>query len=138
MNTCWLCGRNGTADPLDKHHIFGGAYRAKSQKLGLTVYLCHHDCHIFGPDAAHRNPETMQRLHEYGQRLAMEKFGWDEDDFRREFGKSYLTGIPSQSALLTAPPEGEPSGEMYADSFLGEGADAVIIGFALTADVLPY
>lgn len=90
MRTCWLCGRNGAADPLDEHHIFGGAYRAKSEKLGLTVYLCHHDCHIFGPDAAHRNAETMRELHEYGQRLAMERFGWTEDEFRAEFGKSYL------------------------------------------------
>lgn len=39
--SCWLCGRNGTAEPLDKHHIFGGAYRKKSEKYGLTVYLCH-------------------------------------------------------------------------------------------------
>lgn len=30
--SCWLCGRNGTAEPLDKHHIFGGAYRKKSEK----------------------------------------------------------------------------------------------------------
>lgn len=87
---CWLCGRNGQADPLDKHHIFGGAFRGKSEKLGLTVYLCHHDCHIFGPDAVHQNRETMQKLQEYGQRLAMDRFGWDEEDFRREFGKNYL------------------------------------------------
>jgi len=117
MNTCWLCGRNGTADPLDKHHIFGGAYRAKSQKLGLTVYLCHHDCHIFGADAAHRNPETMRRLHEYGQRLAMERFGWDEDDFRREFGKSYLP-----------------------DDAGNTDEETVVVGFALIPDAadLPY
>ena len=25
---CWLCGRNGADDPLDVHHIFGGANRA--------------------------------------------------------------------------------------------------------------
>ena len=44
--SCWLCGRNGTAEPLDKHHIFGGAYRKKSEKYGLTVYLCHGSCHM--------------------------------------------------------------------------------------------
>ena len=49
--SCWLCGRNGTAEPLDKHHIFGGAYRKKSEKYGLTVYLCHGSCHIFGEKA---------------------------------------------------------------------------------------
>lgn len=90
MNTCWLCGRNGAVDPLDKHHIFGAAYRAKSEKLGLVVYLCHDRCHENGSKAAHRSAETMRELHEYGQRLAMERFGWSEDDFRREFAKSYL------------------------------------------------
>ena len=36
--SCWLCGRNGTAEPLDKHHIFGGAYRKKSEKYGLREF----------------------------------------------------------------------------------------------------
>lgn len=115
---CWLCGRNGQADILDTHHIFGGAYRRKSEKLGLTVYLCHHDCHIFGPAAAHRNAETMQQLHEYGQRLAMARFGWTEDEFRREFGKSYLLkDVPDLDT-----------------------EDVSVIGFALLPDAaeLPY
>ena len=87
---CWLCGRNGCADPLDKHHIFGGSNRKKSEKLGLYIYLCHHDCHENGPKAAHRCAETAQKLHEYGQRLAMEENNWTVEDFRREFGRSYL------------------------------------------------
>ena len=29
-----------SASPLDKHHIFGGKNRQKSDKLGLVVYLC--------------------------------------------------------------------------------------------------
>ena len=36
---CWLCGRNGADDPLDVHHIFGGANRKLSDRFGLTVYL---------------------------------------------------------------------------------------------------
>jgi hypothetical protein len=39
VKECWLDQRNGYADPLDKHHIFGGAYRKKSEKYGLYVYL---------------------------------------------------------------------------------------------------
>ena len=73
--SCWLCGRNGTAEPLDKHHIFGGAYRKKSEKHGLTVYLCHSSCHIFGTKAVHSCRETMDELHRYGQKLAMEQMG---------------------------------------------------------------
>lgn len=87
---CWLCGRNGCADPLDKHHIFGGTNRKKSEKYGLYVYLCHDRCHENGREAAHRNRATMQLLHEYGQQLAMEENGWTAEDFRFEFGKNYI------------------------------------------------
>ena len=87
---CWKCGRNGCADPLDKHHIFGGSNRKKSEKYGLYVYLCHHDCHLFGEEAAHRNLQTMQALHEYGQRLCMEEQGWTQEEFRLAFGKNYI------------------------------------------------
>ena len=90
MRTCVLCGRNGCGDPLDRHHLFEGAYRAKSERLGLVVDLCHERCHIFGPKAAHNNAATMQKLHEYGQRLAMSRFCWTVEEFRCEFGKSYL------------------------------------------------
>lgn len=90
MPECFLCGRNGSADPLDRHHIFGGPYRKKSERLGLVVYLCHNRCHIFGPLATHQNQGTMQKLHEYGQRKAMTEQGWTTDDFIREFGRNYL------------------------------------------------
>ena len=89
---CFLCGANGSADPLDRHHyhIFGGAYRKKSEKYGLVVDLCHHRCHIFGGYSVHKNAKNMLRLKRYGQLKAMREQGWTEDDFRREFGKSYL------------------------------------------------
>lgn len=89
---CWLCGRNGADDPLDRHHIFGGANRAKSEKYGLVVDLCHNRCHIFGKYAAHRCAATMQELRRYGQRKAMEENGWTTADFIREFGKNYEEG----------------------------------------------
>ena len=87
---CWLCGRNGAADPLDKHHIFGGANRKRSERYGLWVYLCHSDCHIYGKEAAHNNKDIMQALHEYGQRKAMQEQGWSVEQFIKEFGKNYL------------------------------------------------
>jgi hypothetical protein len=90
--TCWLCGRNGADDPLDVHHIFGGANRKLSDKFGLTVYLCHERCHIFGPEAAHRSGETAERLHRYGQEKAMREQGWNREQFRMVFGKNYLDG----------------------------------------------
>lgn len=90
MNTCWLCGANGCSDPLDKHHIFGGANRKKSERMGLVVYLCHNRCHIFGKKAAHQNKETMLKLHQYGQEKAMLENGWDTERFIAEFGRNYL------------------------------------------------
>lgn len=87
---CWLCGRNGNADPLDRHHIFGGSNRKKSEKYGLVVMLCHHRCHLYGKAAVHRSQETAQILHKYGQRMAMRDNDWTIDDFRLEFGKNYL------------------------------------------------
>ena len=88
--TCWLCGRNGSHDPLDTHHIFSGAYRKKSDRYGLTVRLCHESCHIFGPYAVHRNAETNRELKRWGQRKAMKENNWTIPDFIREFGKNYL------------------------------------------------
>ncbi len=90
MRECFLCGKNGSSDPLDKHHIFGGANRKKSERFGLTVDLCHHECHIFGKHAVHNDANVMQRLHEYGQRKAMTEQGWSIEDFIREFGRNYL------------------------------------------------
>ena len=87
---CALCGRNGSVDLLDKHHVFGGANRRKSEKYGATVYLCHERCHERGADAVHNCRETDLMLKRQKQRELMENLGWTEDDFRREFGKSWL------------------------------------------------
>lgn len=87
---CFLCGRNGAEDPLECHHIFGAAYRKKSEKYGLVVDLCHHRCHEFGRKAVHQNGSVMRQLRRYGQLKAMKEQGWTEADFIREFGKSYL------------------------------------------------
>lgn len=64
--------------------------RSKSEKYGLVVYLCHDRCHCFGGYSVHKNAKTMLQLKRYGQLKAMREQNWTEDDFRREFGKSYL------------------------------------------------
>ena len=88
--TCWLCGRNGNGDPLECHHIFGGALRQKSEKYGLKVYLCGERGHRNGPKSSHRNAKTILLLHQWGQRKAMQENGWTADEFRCEFFKNYL------------------------------------------------
>lgn len=87
---CWLCGKNGCADPLDRHHIFGSSRRKKSERDGLVVYLCHSECHLYGDYAVHNNADTMQRLHEYGEQKWLEDNNATIEDFIREYGKNYI------------------------------------------------
>jgi hypothetical protein len=90
MDKCFICGRNGNGDKLDRHHIFGAANRSKSEKYGLVVLLCHERCHIFGKYSVHQNAEVMDYLHKYGQRLAQKKYGWTKEEFMSIFGCNYL------------------------------------------------
>ena len=87
---CFLCGRNGNGDRLDRHHIFGGANRNKSEKFGLVVLLCHERCHIFGRNSVHQNGEVMDYIHKYGQMKAMKEQGWSIKEFMEVFGANYL------------------------------------------------
>ena len=87
---CFLCGMNYTVEPLDCHHIFGGANRKKSEQYGLKVYLHHRKCHIFGNNSVHQNGAISNKLKAIAQCKAMDYYGWDVDTFRSIFGKSYL------------------------------------------------
>lgn len=87
---CFICKQNACGDPLDKHHVYFGALRSKSEKYGLTVYLHHSKCHIFGPLAVHVNARINRKLQAYAQQKAMDHYGWSREDFRREFYKNYI------------------------------------------------
>ena len=88
---CYICGKNGRADPLDCHHVFfGTANRSKSEKYGLKVYLCHSACHIFGENAVHRNAKICRELQAKAQKIAMEHYGWSAEDFIAIFGRNYI------------------------------------------------
>ena len=89
-NECFLCGQNGNGDPLDRHHIFGGANRKLSEEDGLCVMLCHNKCHLHGHNSVHQNADTMLRLHKIGQRYAMVTKFWTAGYFRQRYGKNYL------------------------------------------------
>lgn len=90
MKHCFLCGRNGSQDRLERHHIFGGKNRCHSEYYGLVVYLCGNQCHRLGPEAAHRNKETAKMLHQYGQKKFMREQNASVEDFRRLFGRNYI------------------------------------------------
>ncbi|MEG1074912.1 MAG: hypothetical protein RSF84_07215 [Ruthenibacterium sp.] len=83
---CYSCGIVGSTE---RHHIFGGALRKKSEQYGLVVHLCPY-CHRDNKSGVHGNAHVMERLHVAGQKAAMQQYGWSIDDFRRIFYKNYL------------------------------------------------
>lgn len=87
---CFICGMNRNLEPLDEHHVFGGANRKKSEKYGLKIYIHHHKCHIFGENSVHKNAEVDRAVKRIAQKRAMEKYGWTVDEFREIFGKNYI------------------------------------------------
>lgn len=87
--SCYLCGRNGSADPLEKHHVFGGPNRNYSEEDGLTVYLCGERCHRNGVASAHRSKRTADFLKSEAQ-IAWESIYGDRISFTKRYGKNYL------------------------------------------------
>jgi hypothetical protein len=114
--TCFLCGRNGTTDPLDEHHIFfGWANRRISDGYNVTVPLCHDRCHENGPKAAHKCRETNEMLKRYGQRKLMLEQGWTVDEFRAVMGKNWLD--EDELEEIYAIQRGELTPESYEGGF---------------------
>ena len=86
MRKCFLCGRYGQTE---RHHVFPGPFRKKSEQYGLVVDLCHW-CHNEPPDGVHHNRKTALILKQRAQRMVMREQSWTTDAFIREFGKNYL------------------------------------------------
>ncbi len=85
---CFLCGRNGSSDRLEKHHIFGASNRNRSEMYGLTVWLCGANCHRLGQNSVHMNKYVANELKRQGQAKYEELYGTRED-FVRDFGRNY-------------------------------------------------
>ena len=85
LTRCYLCGRSN--EKLDRHEVFGGAYRAKSKRYGLWVMLCHWTCHLNG---AHAHGDISQLLKREAQQRATDYYAMSEEDWLDEFGKNYL------------------------------------------------
>lgn len=83
---CFICGSHRW---LEWHHVFGGALRDKSDRLGLVVRLCHY-CHNEPPNGVHQNRDRRRKLQALAQKKAMQEYGWDVERFIKEFYKNYL------------------------------------------------
>ena len=79
---CELCGK---WDYLDRHHIFEGSLRKKSEKYNCVIRICR-ACH----DDIHHHPLDYLWLKKESQKELMERMHWYMDDWHREFGKNYL------------------------------------------------
>lgn len=73
---------------VERHHIFGGCNRKRSEKYGYVVPL-RPDLHPNGVHAGKHAKEIDSYLKQMAQRDFEEKHGIRED-FIKEFGKSYL------------------------------------------------
>lgn len=84
MDHCIYTGSN----QVERHHVFGGSNRNRSEKYGFVVPL-RYDLHPNGASASeegkHLDIELKQRCQKY-----YEEHNGSREDFIKEFGKSYL------------------------------------------------
>ena len=95
IHTCYICGKPA----CERHHIFGGANRPKSEKYGLVVWLCR-DCHNevhFGK----KSKEYMEFLREEGQKMFERKN--PDLDFQSIFHCNYLDEVSPQPLIDIVP-----------------------------------
>lgn len=90
--TCYLCialhGDYRFHKILHEHHIFeGNPNRKLSEEYGLKVYLCL-EHHLTGAEAAHKNKDVMDFLHQEGQQ-AFEQMH-TRKEFCDIFDRNYL------------------------------------------------
>ena len=87
LTRCYVCGR----EPAQIHHVFfGWSNRQNSEKYGYVVGLCfdHHTGHM-GVHTGNKSLELELK------RMCQEDFEKNigtRDEFRKIFGKSYLSG----------------------------------------------
>lgn len=81
------CMFTGNA-PVERHHIFGGANKKRSEKYGFIAPL-RPDLHPNGVFAGKDAKEVDTALKKRSQTYYEEHYGTRED-FIKEFGKNYL------------------------------------------------
>lgn len=89
---CCLCGKPAKRDdPLEEHHVFGGARRELSEHDGLVVLLHGKSCHRLGKNAVHKNRAVAEKLQAAAERAWL---NYDEERtveaFRLRYGRNYI------------------------------------------------
>lgn len=75
--------------PVAIHHIFGKSERKLSEKYGFLIPLTPHEHNMGGQKCIHQNKDFDLYWKRKAQEYYEEHYG-TRDDFRKEFGKSYL------------------------------------------------
>lgn len=70
------------------HHVFNGCNKKKSEHYGFVVPL-RPDWHNMTPYSVHMDQKFDERLKGEAQKYYESHYG-DREQFRKEFGKSYL------------------------------------------------
>ena len=95
LNTCYITGRTGH---IERHHCLGGANRKRSTEYGFIVPLL---CELH-PNGAYRDDkkclemtgktinEIDTELKQACQRYYEDVLGKSREEWRKEFGRSYL------------------------------------------------
>ena len=84
MDRCYFTGNS----PVERHHIFGGSNRSKSEKYGFVVPL-RPDLHPNGVMAG-KGSDTIDELLKVKAQRYYEKNIGTRKEFVNEFGKNYL------------------------------------------------
>lgn len=105
QGSCFLCGRNGSTDHLEKHHIFGASNRKHSEEDGLYVFLCGERCHRNGKASAHRSGYVMNTLHSLGQKAYEREIGTREE-FVERYGRNYIRDERPFEEYMNSPEKG--------------------------------
>lgn len=84
---CYICHSKNN---LHLHHIIFGKNRNKSDKDGLTTYLCYY--HHEGTNGVHgkNGHELDKELKQLAQKVWMDYYDKSVDDFIQRYGKNYL------------------------------------------------
>lgn len=85
MEKCFLCHRE---THCDRHHIFNGAMRKKSEEYGAVILVCR-ECH----ERIHKEIGLRNSLKAQWQQAIMNYQGWTLSKWMQEFHKNYAQGV---------------------------------------------
>lgn len=82
FNECIECHKTSEKIKIDKHEVFGGAYRQTSIKWDMIIPLCR---------CCHDDEKIEKKWEKIGQQTFMDYYNMNEEEFIKIFGWNYLS-----------------------------------------------